>query len=102
MALINIASLRQQVLKLLAATPAPGGVELLSYKRDRSISVLCQDDATFIVKERGYLDQEVVSTRDGLSRLLKEMIKREFPRSRKVRLVKFADPAELERERQRI
>lgn len=102
MALINISALRKKTLAVLAKTSPPGGVELLSYKRNRSIAVLCQENDNFLVKEHGYLVQEVVSNRDGLPRLLKEMIKREFPRSRKVRLIKFHHPAELEKERQKI
>lgn len=102
MALINISAIRKKTLAVLAQTSPPGGVELLSYKRNRSIALLLQENGEFLVKERGYLDQEVVSNRNGLPRLLKEMIKREFPRSRKVRLIKFQHPEELERERQKI
>lgn len=83
-------------------TAPPGGVALFSYKRNRSVAVIRQDEETFLIKEHGYIVQEVVSRTDGLSRLLKEMIKREFPRSRKVRLVKFGDPDELENPRQKI
>lgn len=83
-------------------TTPPGGVALFSYKRNRSVALIRQDEEIFLIKENGYIVQEVVSRTDGLSRLLKEMIKREFPRSRKVRLVKFKDPAELENPRRKI
>jgi hypothetical protein len=39
---------------------------------------------------------------EQLARELKTMVKREFPRSRKVRLIKFTNPDELARERQKI
>ena len=83
-------------------TTPPGGVALFSYKRNRFVAIIRQDEETFLIKEDGYIVQEVVSRTDGLSRLLKEMIKREFPRSRKVRLVKFIDPSALENPRQKI
>ncbi|PIE60816.1 MAG: hypothetical protein CSA31_00070 [Desulfobulbus propionicus] len=102
MALINISTVRKKTLSVLAKITPPGGVELLSYKRNRSFAIIKQDDEKFLVKERGYLEQEVVSDINSLPRVLKEMIKREFPRSRKVRLVIFQDPAELERQRQKI
>ncbi len=102
MALVNIGSVRQKTLKILSKTAPPGGVELLSYKRNRAIAIICRPDATFLVKERGYIVQDVVSNELKLSRLLKEMIKREFPRSRKVRVMKFSDPEELDRVRQKI
>jgi hypothetical protein len=41
-------------------------------------------------------------TPEQLGKELKTMIKREFPRSRKIRVFKFADPQELARERQKI
>ena len=50
----------------------------------------------------GYEPQEMECSPEALVRELKSMIKREFPRSRKVRMIKFADPAKLERERQKI
>ena len=37
-----------------------------------------------------------------LAKLLKTLIKREFPRSRKVRLHKFSDPGELDRQRKTL
>ena len=102
MALINISAVRKKTITILLKTIPLGGVALFSYKRDRSVAIIRQDEATFLIKERGYIVQEVVSSTGSLSRLLKEMIKREFPRSRKVRLIKFVDPSELEKPRQKI
>ncbi|WP_028579950.1 hypothetical protein [Desulfogranum japonicum] len=102
MALINIATLHKQIMQMLPSIDPPGGIELLSYKRNRTIALLVKDSSTFLLKEDGYLQQDVVSNRDTLPRLLKEMIKREFPRSRKVRLYKCYDPVELERTHQKI
>ncbi|MBM9513240.1 hypothetical protein [Desulfogranum marinum] len=102
MALINISAVRKKTITTLMKTTPPGGVALFSYKRNRSVALIRQDEEIFLIKEHGYIVQEVVSRTDGLSRLLKEMIKREFPRSRKVRLVKFKDPAELENPRRKI
>lgn len=102
MSLINIGSVRSQALRLLDRIEPPGGIELLSYKRNRSVAIIHQHNGRYLVRERGYEDQEIVVDRDQLSRLLKTVIKREFPRSRKVRLFKFRNPAELDRPRQKI
>ena len=102
MALVPIDSLRRQVLQVLEKTLPPGGVELLSYKRDRSIALICREEGRYQVIERGFEEQEYFVERSGLPRLLKTMFKREFPRSRKVRLFKFSEPEELERKRQGI
>lgn len=102
MSLVNIDSVRSQVLRLLNRIEPPGGVELLSYKRNRSVAIVCCHDGDYLVREKGYAEQELVVGREQLSRLLKIVIKREFPRSRKVRLFKFQDPAALDRPRRKI
>jgi len=98
MALVNIDSLHRQVLQVLGRTEPPAGVELLSYKRNRSVAVIVLPGGRAIVRERGYQEQEMTVAGDELPKILKTMIKREFPRSRKVRLHKFAHPDELSAE----
>ena len=102
MSLINISSVRQQALRQLARLDPPAGLELLSYKRNRSVAVVRLAGNRYQVIERGYVDQEVEVDERGLARLLKIMIKREFPRSRKVRLFRFASPEALQRHKQKI
>ncbi|MBM9537568.1 hypothetical protein [Desulfobulbus alkaliphilus] len=89
-------------LRALKKIQPPGGIELLSYKRNRGIALIKKQDDLVEIREHGYEEQVLEVTIDKLEKELKTMIKREFPRSRKVRLIKFADPRELERERQKI
>ena len=102
MSLVNIDSVQRQVLQLLKKVEAPGGIELSSYKRNRSISIAVISPDQVVVKENGYEVQELTVHKNNLSKLLKTMIKREFPRSRKVRIHKFADPSELNRLRKTL
>ncbi len=102
MALVNIATLFHDVKQHLKSICFPGGIELLSYKRNRSIAILVQEDKTLLLKESGYQKIETLSDPAKLAKDLKVMVKREFPRSRKVRLVKLSHPDELERKRQKI
>jgi hypothetical protein len=102
MALVPIDSLRRQVLHLLKKTAPCAGVELLSYKRDRSIVLLCLEDGHYQVFERGFTDQNLIVDAVGLPRLLKTLIRREFPRSHKVRLLKFSSLDELKPARRSI
>lgn len=102
MALINIASILADTLRVLEKTTPPGGVELLSYKRNRSIAIIKRDTNRVLLQERGYQEQEIDIPLPQLGKELKAMIKREFPRSRKVRMIKFQDPKTLERLRQKI
>lgn len=102
MALINITSLQKRAMQILASQKAPAGIELLSYKRNRTIAIVLQSADRCLVLEKGYKEQEIEASMAELPRLLKTMIKREFPRSRKVRVFKFDHPDELERTHQKI
>ncbi len=86
MALVNIESALRKVLQTLKKLEKEKGLEILSYKRNRGLTVIKKDENLFWIRERGYLDQEVLVTDRELQRLLKSIMKREFPRSRKVRV----------------
>ncbi len=102
MALVNIATILADTKRALKKIAPPGGIELLSYKRNRGIAVIKRDRNLLELREHGYKDQEFKIHPDRLAKELKAMIKREFPRSRKVRLIKFNDPQQLERIHQKI
>ena len=102
MSLVNIQSVLRLALQKLENMSPPSGLELLSYKRNRTIAVTVAGHEKYMVRERGYVEQEVTVHLNELPRVLKTMIKREFPRSRKVRVYTFTDPAELDREKNRI
>ena len=102
MALVNIDSVLRNLLQKLDKLNPPQGIELLSYKRNRSIAVLLLDDGRILVRERGYRDAEQVVKKAGLSKHLKALIKYEFPRSRKVRLYQVDTPLELEKVRKKL
>jgi len=102
MALVNIDSVLRLVLQKLEKLNPPQGIELLSYKRNRSIALLLLGENRYLVRERGYREEEKVISKSGLSKHLKSLIKYEFPRSRKVRLYQFDDPSELEVNRKKL
>jgi hypothetical protein len=102
MALVNIDSVLRTVLQKLEKLSPPRGVELLSYKRNRSVAVLLQSDNTFLVRERGYREEEQVIDKDLLAKHLKSLIKYEFPRSRKVRIYLLDNHLDLEKNRRKI
>ncbi len=102
MALINKDSVLKDCLQALKKTEIQGGVELLSYKRNRSIAILRIGNDCFLVKENGYVVEELATSMAKLTKILKVRIKREFPRSRKIRLFRFSSAEELDRPRQKI
>jgi len=102
MALVNIDSVLRNLLQKLKKLDPPQGIELLSYKRNRSIAVLLLDDGKILVRERGYRDNEQIIDKSLLSKQIKALIKYEFPRSRKVRVYQVDDPLELEKVRKKL
>jgi hypothetical protein len=102
MALVNIDSVIRTLMQKLEKMSPPQGIELLSYKRNRSIAVLLLDDTAVLVRERGYREAEQVLEKEGLQRHLKALVKYEFPRSRKVRLYQIDRPEELESVRKKL
>lgn len=70
----------------------PQGVEILTYKRNRGITIIKIDEETLSVQERGYEEKTFQVSLDALARLLKTIAKREFPRSRKVRVYQLESP----------
>jgi len=102
MALINKDAVLKDCLRTLKKVKVHEGIELLSYKRNRTIGIIKLSEDRFLVKENGYVIEELVIPLAKLAKILKLKIKREFPRSRKVRLFRFHDPVELDREKQKI
>ena len=102
MALVNIDSVIRSLLQKLGKLSPPQGIELLSYKRNRSIAVLLRDDNTFLVRERGYREDEQIVAQMDLSRHLKLLLKYEFPRSRKIRMYQIDKPLDLEKKRKKL
>ena len=92
MALVNIDSVIRSLLQKLEKLSPPQGIELLSYKRNRSIAVLLRADNTFLVRERGYREEEQVIDKAGLQKHLKSLIKYEFPEAEKSACIKSTVP----------
>lgn len=99
MALVNRETVLQQILAALGKSAPPGGVSVLSYKRDRGIDIMWRENGRVWVRERGYAEREQEATPAELPRLLQTLLKYEFPRSRKLRLYRIGGPEELERPR---
>lgn len=102
MALLNIDTVIRETIRSLKETAIGGGVEIMSYKRNRIVAIIVERNELLTIREKGYLDEEESTSFEALPKNLKKRIKREFPRSRKLRLVKFADASELDRIHQKI
>ena len=61
-------------------------LDLRSYKRDRSVLIIRVKEKEFQVIENGFHQEVFEVDLPGLRALLKKLIKREFPRSNKLRI----------------
>ncbi len=102
MALINIDTVPKRVASFLKKATPEQGVEVLTYKRNRGAEIIKISDNAIHVREWGYHDETWQVNSKGLAKLLKTIIKREFPRSRKVRFYNLTSPEERGKERQKI
>ena len=74
------------VLERLKSLPDGHYLDMRTYKRNRSVIIVKKGDDDFLIIEDGYSSKEFCSTGAKLKKLLKTLLKKEFPRSRKVRL----------------
>lgn len=74
------------VLERLGKLPVGHCLDLRTFKRDRSVCIHRTDTSTFTVVEKGFHEETWVDVElDAVRRLLKTLMRREFPRSHKVR-----------------
>lgn len=102
MALFNIQSAIKRVRQIIGKLDPPQGLEILTYKRNRGVTIIKIDDDTLSIQERGYENNTFQVSMDDLTRQLKTIAKREFPRSRKVRVYQLDSPYCLGAKRKQI
>ncbi len=62
-------------------------LDMRTFKRNRSVAIICTGKDNFTVMERGFHEETWEDlTAEKIKRLLKTLLKREFPRSNKIRL----------------
>ncbi len=71
MALINVDSALKRVLSQVKKLVPDQGLEILSYKRNRGVTLVKIGGNTFQIRERGYRDEEFVTEFSGLPKILK-------------------------------
>ncbi len=66
------------------------GIDLRTYKRNRSVLILKVEEDIFKFVERGFFEEEFYVKEKDLEKNIKRILKREFPRSHKIRLYTVA------------
>lgn len=79
------------ILTKVKKLPIGHGLDLRTYKRDRSVAIRRTGNDCYTVKEHGFERESFETDMKGLKGLLRKLLKREFPRSNKIRITNFAD-----------
>ncbi|WP_303905207.1 hypothetical protein [Thiohalomonas denitrificans] len=75
-----------EVMRRAAVLPLGHALEVRSYKRDRGFMLVREGEADYRLIEEGFEQARVCVRCEDLKRLLKTVVKREFPRSNKLRI----------------
>ncbi len=84
--MIDKSSVIKTVLAKLNKLPVGHYLDLRTYKRDRSVIIVKQEAEDLLVIEDGFYQDSFAVNNAKLKGLLKTLLKKEFPRSNKVRL----------------
>ncbi len=84
--MINCDDFTAFVLKYLKNYQIGQGLEVLTYKGDRSVAIYRTAPDSYLVVEKGFVQAQYADLAlDKLKKLLKTLERREFPRSHKLR-----------------
>lgn len=84
--MLDISAAIPIISKKLKDLPVGDGLDLRTYKRDRSLVILKSSDTEYRIIEEGFAKQEFVIPAEKLGKTMKTLLKKEFPRSNKVRV----------------
>ena len=90
------------VCERLKKLPLGHYIDLKTYKRNRTVIIVKVDEKKLLVVEDGYFKDRFLIKSDKLKKLLKTLLKKEFPKSKKIRLYvmgKFVDEEALKMKR---
>jgi hypothetical protein len=85
-AMLDKATALPALLRKLDKLPRGHALDLRTYKRNRSVLVRRVGEDDFAVAEDGFHREDFRVPFSGLKKLLKTLLKREFPRSTKIRV----------------
>ena len=74
------------VIARLKDLPLGHYLDLRTYKRNRSVIIVKQGKEDVLVIENGYFQERFTLKQEKLKKLLKTLLRKEFPRSNKIRL----------------
>lgn len=93
--MLDISTLVPTLLKRMKKLPVGEYLDVRSYKRDRYLLIIKTAEGKYRIVERGFEQNEYELCESDLKKTLKTLVKREFPRSNKIRVYAMG-PFEVE------
>ncbi|WP_041720832.1 hypothetical protein [Pseudodesulfovibrio piezophilus] len=84
--MIDKATAIPTLINRLKKLPVGHAIDLRTYKRNRSVVIARTGDDEYEVVEKGFADERFSTSLGRMKKLLGILLKREFPRSTKIRL----------------
>lgn len=84
--MIDKASAIETIMRKLKKIQIGCGLDLRTYKRDRSVIITRTGGDSFSVIEDVFFKENYSTDFKGLKKIIKKLLKREFPRSNKIRV----------------
>ncbi len=84
--MIDKATAIPTLMRKLKKLPVGHAIDLRTYKRNRSVVIARTGDDEFDVVEKGFHEDRFLVPLSKMKKLLKNLLKKEFPRSTKMRL----------------
>ena len=89
--MIDKATALDLVLRKLKTLPEGHCIDLRTYKRNRSLLIMHKKGKEFSIVEDGYEKAEHQTDMKCIGKLLKILLKKEFPRSNKIRMYELGE-----------
>jgi hypothetical protein len=84
--MLEVTALIPAIMAKLDKLPTGHALDLRTYKRNRSVIIRKQGEESFLFVENGFYQDRFKVPADKVKKALKKLLKKEFPRSRKVRV----------------
>ncbi|TRZ92202.1 MAG: hypothetical protein D4R88_00765 [Methanosarcinales archaeon] len=84
--MIDKTKIIETVRERLEKLPVGHYLDLRTYKRNRSVIIIKRGEEDLLVIENGYFQERFRLKPEKLEKILKPLLKKEFPRSHKIRL----------------
>ncbi len=87
--MLDISAAIPNILQRLEKIPVGHCLDLRTFKRNRSVIIVKREKEYFEIIENGFYQDRFQVEKDKLKKTLKNLLKKEFPRSNKIRVYKL-------------